>query len=68
MRPTSDQFHVDKLSSAHIYLRMQPGQTWDNLPEQLVMDLAQLTKANSIEGSFSYSASSLQPSLLVAAC
>lgn len=43
-------FHVDKLSSAHIYLRMQPGQTWDNLPEQLVMDLAQLTKANSIEG------------------
>ncbi|EHK21171.1 uncharacterized protein TRIVIDRAFT_51742 [Trichoderma virens Gv29-8] len=44
------QFHVDKLSSAHIYLRMQPGQTWDNLPEELVMDLAQLTKANSIEG------------------
>ncbi|KAL6909262.1 hypothetical protein GGI43DRAFT_394956 [Trichoderma evansii] len=43
-------FHVDKLSSAHIYLRMQPGQTWDNLPPELVMDLAQLTKANSIEG------------------
>ncbi|KAL7904730.1 hypothetical protein GGI35DRAFT_462530 [Trichoderma velutinum] len=43
-------FHVDKLSSAHIYLRMQPGQTWDNLPQELVMDLAQLTKANSIEG------------------
>jgi hypothetical protein len=31
---------------------MTPGQTWDNLPEELVMDLAQLTKANSIEGSF----------------
>ncbi|UKZ76956.1 hypothetical protein TrVFT333_004672 [Trichoderma virens FT-333] len=45
-----EDFHVDKLSSAHIYLRMQPGQTWDNLPEELVMDLAQLTKANSIEG------------------
>ncbi|PTB75522.1 DUF814-domain-containing protein [Trichoderma longibrachiatum ATCC 18648] len=45
-----EDFHVDKLSSAHIYLRMQPGQSWDNLPEQLVMDLAQLTKANSIEG------------------
>ncbi|KAL7943329.1 hypothetical protein V8C42DRAFT_328764 [Trichoderma barbatum] len=43
-------FHVDKLSSAHIYLRMQPGQSWDNLPEELIMDLAQLTKANSIEG------------------
>ncbi|KAH6606994.1 hypothetical protein Trco_006147 [Trichoderma cornu-damae] len=35
---------------AHIYLRMQPGQTWDNLPQELVVDLAQLTKANSIEG------------------
>jgi len=29
---------------------MQEGQTWDALPEELVMDLAQLTKANSIEG------------------
>ncbi|KAF5972732.1 putative JLP2 DnaJ-Like protein 2 [Fusarium bulbicola] len=35
---------------AHIYLRMQEDQTWDALPEDLVMDLAQLTKANSIEG------------------
>ncbi|PCD19976.1 unnamed protein product [Fusarium graminearum] len=43
-------FHADKLSSAHIYLRMKEGQTWDALPEELVMDLAQLTKANSIEG------------------
>ena len=46
----TSQFHVDKLSSAHIYLRMRPGQSWDNLPEELLMDLAQLTKANSIEG------------------
>ncbi|PHH54662.1 Protein JLP2 [Ceratocystis fimbriata CBS 114723] len=46
------RFHVDKLSSAHIYLRMNDGQTWDNLPAELVMDLAQLTKANSIEGKF----------------
>ncbi|OAQ95965.1 hypothetical protein LLEC1_01918 [Akanthomyces lecanii] len=43
------QFHVDKLSSAHIYLRMSEDQKWDSLPEELVMDLAQLTKANSIE-------------------
>ncbi|KAM4057336.1 coiled-coil domain-containing protein [Hirsutella rhossiliensis] len=35
---------------AHIYLRMQDGQSWDALPEALVADLAQLTKANSIEG------------------
>ncbi|CAI4217610.1 unnamed protein product [Parascedosporium putredinis] len=43
-------FHVDKLSSAHIYLRMTDGQTWDTLPQALLTDLAQLTKANSIEG------------------
>ncbi|CEI38577.1 hypothetical protein FVEN_g4860 [Fusarium venenatum] len=35
---------------AHIYLRMREGQKWDDLPEELIMDLAQLTKANSIEG------------------
>jgi hypothetical protein len=35
---------------------MSEGQQWDALPEELVMDLAQLTKANSIEGShISYS-------------
>ncbi|KAK3314958.1 hypothetical protein B0H66DRAFT_564063 [Apodospora peruviana] len=43
-------FHVDKLSSAHIYLRLREGETWDNIPEELLTDLAQLTKANSIEG------------------
>ncbi|KAK7920370.1 hypothetical protein PG985_008392 [Apiospora marii] len=43
-------FHADKLSSAHIYLRLREGETWDAIPEPLVMDLAQLTKANSIEG------------------
>ncbi|KAL3422456.1 coiled-coil domain-containing protein 25 [Phlyctema vagabunda] len=44
------QFHVDKLSSAHIYLRMREGETWDNIPQELLIDCAQLTKANSIEG------------------
>jgi hypothetical protein len=43
-------FHVDKLSSAHIYLRLNDGDTWDNIPADLLTDLAQLTKANSIEG------------------
>ncbi|KAG0646201.1 Coiled-coil domain-containing 25 [Hyphodiscus hymeniophilus] len=43
-------FHVDKLSSAHIYLRMNEGDTWDAIPEDLLTDCAQLTKANSIEG------------------
>ncbi|KAK4111203.1 coiled-coil domain-containing protein 25 [Canariomyces notabilis] len=45
-----EDFHVDKLSSAHIYLRLREGETWDNIPEALLTDLAQLTKANSIEG------------------
>ncbi|XDG03246.1 hypothetical protein ABKA04_002861 [Annulohypoxylon sp. FPYF3050] len=44
------QFHVDKLSSAHIYLRLNEGDTWDDIPQDLLTDLAQLTKANSIEG------------------
>ncbi|KAI9359956.1 hypothetical protein DFJ73DRAFT_789209 [Zopfochytrium polystomum] len=43
-------FHVDKLSSAHVYLRMPEGMLWDAIPEPLLLDLAQLTKANSIEG------------------
>lgn len=43
-------FHADNLSSAHIYLRLTPEQTWDALPKELVEECAQLTKANSIEG------------------
>ena len=44
------QFHADNLSSAHIYLRLMPQQTWDTIPQALLDDCAQLTKANSIEG------------------
>ncbi|KAG2213420.1 hypothetical protein INT47_009094 [Mucor saturninus] len=43
-------FHVDKLSSAHVYVRLQPGQTWLDIPAEVVDDCAQLVKANSIEG------------------
>ncbi|KAK1761318.1 coiled-coil domain-containing protein 25 [Echria macrotheca] len=43
-------FHVDKLSSAHIYLRLREGETWEDIPADLLTDLGQLTKANSIEG------------------
>lgn len=42
-----------KLSSAHVYLRQpeeQPHGEWDKLPAAIVDDLAQLVKANSIEG------------------
>ncbi|KAJ8081156.1 hypothetical protein PM082_017999 [Marasmius tenuissimus] len=43
-------FHVDKLSSAHVYLRMPEGMSWEAIPEALLTDCAQLVKANSIEG------------------
>lgn len=48
--PQDVWFHVDKLSSAHVYLRMPDGMTWDHIPEPLLVDCAQLVKANSIEG------------------
>ncbi|RAL13595.1 putative DUF814 domain protein [Aspergillus homomorphus CBS 101889] len=43
-------FHVDNLSSAHVYLRLHDGENWDQIPQALLEDCAQLTKANSIEG------------------
>ncbi|CAG8885746.1 unnamed protein product [Penicillium egyptiacum] len=43
-------FHVDNLSSAHVYVRLREGETWDNIAQPLLEDCAQLTKANSIEG------------------
>ncbi|KAH8801948.1 cytoplasmic protein [Flagelloscypha sp. PMI_526] len=48
--PQDVWFHVDKLSSAHVYLRMPEGMTWDAIPEPFLVDCAQLVKANSIEG------------------
>ncbi|KAF3393282.1 Coiled-coil domain-containing protein 25 [Talaromyces pinophilus] len=35
---------------AHVYLRLRDGETWENIPKELLEDCAQLTKANSIEG------------------
>lgn len=44
-------FHVDKLSSAHVYIRMsETPWTLETLPAKLIEDCAQLVKANSIEG------------------
>ncbi|KAF9464206.1 cytoplasmic protein [Collybia nuda] len=48
--PQDVWFHVDKLSSAHVYLRMPDGVVWESIPEALLIDCAQLVKANSIEG------------------
>ncbi|KAL1526746.1 hypothetical protein AB1Y20_015442 [Prymnesium parvum] len=43
-------FHVDKMSSAHVYLRLPPGETIDDVAMDIVHECAQLTKLNSIEG------------------
>ena len=48
--PQDVWFHVDKLSSAHVYLRMPDGMSWEDIPQALLTDCAQLVKANSIEG------------------
>ncbi|PPQ78748.1 hypothetical protein CVT25_010751 [Psilocybe cyanescens] len=48
--PQDIWFHVDKLSSAHVYIRMSEDMTWESMPEALLTDCAQLVKANSIEG------------------
>ncbi|TIC01217.1 cytoplasm protein [Wallemia mellicola] len=41
-------FHVDKYSSAHLYLKLPENSVWDSLPQPLLSDIGQLTKANSI--------------------
>ncbi|KAL6501953.1 hypothetical protein OROGR_027086 [Orobanche gracilis] len=48
--PEDVEFHVDKMSSAHVYLRLHKGQTIDDMSEGLLEDCAQLVKANSIQG------------------
>lgn len=44
------RFHVDKMSSAHVYVRLHKGQTIDDISEGLLEDCVQLVKANSIQG------------------
>ncbi|XP_032538160.1 coiled-coil domain-containing protein 25 [Chiroxiphia lanceolata] len=39
------KFHVDKLSSAHVYLRLHKGQTMDDIPKEVLIDCAHLVKA-----------------------
>jgi len=48
--PEDVWFHVDKLSSAHVYLRLRAGETIDTIPQAVIDDCAQLVKANSIQG------------------
>lgn len=44
------RFHVDKMSSAHVYVRLHKGQTIDDISDGVLEDCAQLVKANSIQG------------------
>ncbi|XP_037067992.1 coiled-coil domain-containing protein 25-like [Pollicipes pollicipes] len=48
--PEDVWFHVDKVSSAHVYLRLKPGETIETIPKATIEDCAQLCKANSITG------------------
>ena len=44
-------FHVADLSSAHVYLRLPaPINDYSEIPDEIVQECAQLTKANSIQG------------------
>lgn len=48
--PEDVWFHVSKLSSAHVYLRLKEGESIENIPSSLLDDCCQLVKANSIQG------------------
>jgi len=48
--PEDVWFHVDDLSSAHVYLRMKPGMALDDISEELLLQCSALVKANSIAG------------------
>lgn len=48
--PEDVWFHVDKVSSAHVYLRLKKGETIHTISEALLEDCAQLVKAHSIQG------------------
>ncbi|OAF69690.1 Coiled-coil domain-containing protein 25 [Intoshia linei] len=48
--PNDVWFHVDNLSSAHVYYRGDGEIDPETLPPELIEDCAQLTKFNSIQG------------------
>lgn len=48
--PEDIWFHVDDMSSAHVYLRLQKNQRLEDVSAEAIMECAQLVKANSIEG------------------
>lgn len=49
--PEDVWFHADDYSSAHVYLRLHEGETFETIPETALEDCCQLTKMGSIQGS-----------------
>mmetsp|Transcript_59606 Transcript_59606/g.66698 ORF Transcript_59606/g.66698 Transcript_59606/m.66698 type:complete len:235 (+) Transcript_59606:27-731(+) len=49
--PEDVWFHVDDLSSAHVYLRQKKGETLDDITPEQLLECSSLVKANSISGS-----------------
>ena len=43
-------FHVEGISSAHVYLRLPDGVTWETIPPVVMRYCCQLVKNNSIDG------------------
>jgi len=48
--PEDIWFHVENLSSAHVYLRLEKGEKLEDVPQKALMEACQLVKANSIVG------------------
>jgi len=48
--PEDIWFHVEDMSSAHVYLRLNKNQRLEDVSEATILECAQLVKANSIEG------------------
>ena len=48
--PVDVWFHVDDLSSAHVYLRLPEDVTIDKIPDEILEECFQIVKDNSIEG------------------
>jgi predicted ribosome quality control (RQC) complex YloA/Tae2 family protein len=48
--PIDVWFHVDNLSSAHVYLRMPDGVSFETIDKTVLEECCQVVKDNSIEG------------------
>jgi predicted ribosome quality control (RQC) complex YloA/Tae2 family protein len=47
--PEDVWFHVDDLSSAHVYLRQKPGEKLDDISPQLLLECCALVKVRAVQ-------------------